>query len=168
VEELTLWARTDVDALSFMDDWGSQRSLLVAPELFRELFKPLYAEYVAIAHAHGKPAFMHSDGHITEIIPDLVEIGLDALNSQVFCMGVEELGRRFAGEIAFWGEMDRQQLLPGATPGEIAHAARRMKAAFHREGGFIAQCEFGPGARPGNIHAYFQAMAEPLTPATSG
>lgn len=158
VEELTLWAQTEVDALTFMDDWGSQRSLLVAPELFRELFKPLYAEYVAIAHDHGKHAFMHSDGHITEIIPDLIEIGLDALNSQVFCMGVEELGSRFGGEITFWGEMDRQQLLPRATPREIADAARRMRAAFHRDGGFIAQCEFGPGARPENIRAYFQAL----------
>jgi uroporphyrinogen decarboxylase len=161
VEELTLWARTDVDGLTFMDDWGSQRSLLVAPELFRELFKPLYAEYVAIAHAHGKHAFMHSDGHITEIIPDLIEIGLDALNSQVFCMGVEELGNRFAGELTFWGELDRQQLLPRAQPGEIAAAARGLKAAFHRNGGFIAQCEFGPGARPENVYAYFEALSGP-------
>ena len=160
VEELELWARTDVDALVFMDDWGSQRSLLVAPELWRELFKPIYAEYVSIAHAHGKHIFMHSDGWITEIIPDLVEIGLDALNSQVSCMGVEELGRRFAGEITFWGEPDRQQLLPGATPAEIADAARSMRAAFHRSGGFIAQCEFGPGARPENVQAYFAALAE--------
>ncbi|MFH1765497.1 MAG: cobalamin-dependent protein [Gemmatimonadota bacterium] len=160
LEELTLWARTDVDALTFMDDWGSQRALLVAPELWRELFKPLYADYVSIAHAHGKHAFMHSDGYITEIIPDLIEIGLDALNSQVFCMGVEELGSRFAGEITFWGEMDRQQLLPRAAPGEVAAAARRMEAAFHRSGGFIAQCEFGPGARPENMYAYFEALAE--------
>jgi uroporphyrinogen decarboxylase len=159
VEELTLWARTDVDALVFMDDWGSQRSLLVAPELWRELFRPMYAEYVSIAHAHGKHVFMHSDGWITEIIPDLIDIGLDALNSQVFCMGVEELGRRFAGELTFWGELDRQQLLPRATTQEIADAARSMRAAFHRSGGFIAQLEFGPGARPENIHAYFASLA---------
>lgn len=158
MEELTLWAETEVDALTFMDDWGSQRALLVAPELWRELFKPLYADYVALAHEHGKHAFMHSDGHIAEIIPDLIEIGLDALNSQVFCMGVEELGTRFAGELTFWGEMDRQQLLPRATPSEIGEAARDMKRAFHRGGGFIAQCEFGPGARPDNIYAFFEAL----------
>lgn len=158
MEELAIWVRTEVDALTFMDDWGSQRALLVAPELWREIFKPLYADYVALAHQHGKHAFMHSDGHITEIIPDLIEIGLDALNSQVFCMGVEELGRRFAGEITFWGEMDRQQLLPRGSAAEIADAARRMRAAFHRSGGFIAQCEFGPGARPQNVYAFFEAL----------
>jgi len=160
MEELTLWARTEVDALTFMDDWGSQSSLLIAPELWRELFKPLYADYVSVAHAHGKHAFMHSDGYITDIIPDLIDIGLDALNSQVFCMDVEELGRRFAGELTFWGEIDRQQLLPRGTPAEIAEAAGRMRAAFHREGGFIAQCEFGPGARPENVYAFFEALQE--------
>ncbi|MGD2215382.1 MAG: cobalamin-dependent protein [Gemmatimonadales bacterium] len=159
IEELTLWAQTDVDALTFMDDWGSQRALLIAPELWRELFKPLYADYIAIAHDHGKYAFMHSDGYITEIIPDLIEIGLDALNSQVFCMDLEELGRRFAGQLTFWGELDRQQMLPRATAAEIAEAALRLQAAFHREGGFIAQCEFGPGARPENVYAFFAACA---------
>jgi len=158
LEELTLWAKTDVDALTFMDDWGSQRALLVAPELWREIFKPLYADFISVAHDHGKYAFMHSDGHITEIIPDLIEIGLDALNSQLFCMGVDELGSRFAGALTFWGEVDRQQLLPRASTEEIAQAARQMRSALHREGGLIAQCEFGPGARPENIYAFFQAL----------
>lgn len=159
MEELTIWTETEVDALTFMDDWGSQQALLVAPELWRDLFKPLYADYVAIAHEHGKHAFMHSDGHITEIIPDLIEIGLDALNSQVFCMGVEELGDRFAGALTFWGELDRQQLLPRASTTEIAEATRTMRAALHRKGGLIAQCEFGPGARPENIRAFFETMS---------
>jgi len=160
MEELEIWVRTEVDALTFMDDWGSQRSLLVAPEMWRELFKPLYADYIALAHAHGKHAFMHSDGHIMEIIPDLVEIGLDAVNSQVFCMGVEELGERFGGEITFWGELDRQQILPRGTPSEVRNAALRMRDALHRDGGLIAQCEFGPGARPENVRAFFEAMMD--------
>ena len=155
LEELTLWAHTDVDGVTFMDDWGSQQALLIAPQQWRAMFKPLYADYVEIAHAHGKHAFMHSDGYISDIIPDLIEIGVDALNAQVFCMGVEELGMRFGGELTFWGEMDRQRLLPYATPDEIAAAAQRLRAAFHRDGGFIAQCEFGPGARPENVYAFF-------------
>jgi uroporphyrinogen decarboxylase len=159
VEELKIWAETEVDALTFMDDWGSQQGLLVAPDLWRQLFKPLYADYIAIAHAHGKHAFMHSDGHISEIISDLIEIGLDALNAQVFCMDIEDLGRRFAGKLTFWGELDRQQLLPRASTTQIAEAAARLRAAFHRDGGFIAQCEFGPGARPENVYAFFAACA---------
>jgi uroporphyrinogen decarboxylase len=156
-EELELWAATEVDALVFADDWGGQSAPLVAPALWREVFKPLYRDYVEIAHRHGKYAFMHSDGHITAILPDLVEIGLDALNAQIFCMDVAEIGRRFAGKLTFWGEVDRQQLLPYGTPADVAAAVGTAGRALWRRGGAIAQCEFGIGARPENVAAVFEA-----------
>jgi uroporphyrinogen decarboxylase len=155
-QELELWASTEVDALFFADDWGSQKSLLISPALWREVFKPLYREYVEIAHRNGKYAFMHSDGHIMDIFPDLIEIGVDAVNSQIFCMDVGELGRRFAGRITFWGEVDRQHLLPYGTPAAVAAAVRTAQKALFRSGGVIAQCEFGIGARPENVAAVFE------------
>ncbi len=156
-EEMELWAATDVDALFFADDWGSQSSLLVSPLLFRRMFKPLYRDYAEIARRSGKRLFMHTDGNVTEILPDLVEIGVDALNSQLFCMDIEDLGRRFGGRITFWGEIDRQRLLPFGTPGEVRDAVDRVAAALYRDGGAIAQCEFGVGARPENVAAVFEA-----------
>lgn len=155
--EMELWAETAVDALFFMDDWGSQSSLLVSPASWRRIFKPLYRDYIAIAHRHGKAMFMHSDGHIEAILPDLVELGLDALNSQLFCMDIEEIGRRFAGRLTFWGEIDRQKLLPFGTPEEVAAAVDRVGRALWRDGGVIAQCEFGAGARPENVAAVYDA-----------
>ena len=156
-EETELWASTEVDALVFADDWGGQSSLLVSPGLWRELFKPLYRDYVEIAHRHGKYAFMHSDGWIAAILPDLVEIGLDALNAQLFTMDIAEIGRRFAGKLTFWGEVDRQHLLPYGTPADVGEAVRTVRRALWREGGVIAQCEFGIGARPENVAAVFEA-----------
>jgi len=161
LEEMELWAGTEVDALVFADDWGGQDSLLVSPALWREMFKPLYRDYVGIAHRHGKYAFMHSDGHIAAILPDLVEIGLDALNAQLFTMDIAEIGRRFAGQLTFWGEIDRQRLLPYGTPAEIAAAVRTVRRAVWRRGGAIAQCEFGIGARPENVAAVFEAWDGP-------
>lgn len=152
------WATTDVDALRFMDDWGGQRALLIKPALWRDLFKPLYRDYAQIAHARGKKLFMHSDGHIAAIYPDLVEIGIDAVNSQIFCMGVEALAA-FAGRITFWGEVDRQYLLPFATPDEVERAVRGVHAALWREGGCIAQCEFGAGAKPENVRRVYETWA---------
>ncbi|MCF7837844.1 MAG: methyltransferase [Candidatus Marinimicrobia bacterium] len=145
---------TRVDALFFMDDWGSQQDLLISPSLWCDVFKPLYRDYIDIAHAHGKKAFMHSDGQILKIYPHLVELGVDALNSQIFCMGIENL-EPFAGHITFWGEMDRQQLLVHATPEEIATAVERVHRILWRNGGCIAQCEFGLGARPENVRQVF-------------
>ena len=157
LEELELWASTDVDALFFADDWGSQNSLLISPALWREVFKPLYRDYAEIAHKYGKHIFMYSDGHIAAIFQDIVEIGVDAINSQVFCMDVEDLGRHFAGKVTFWGEVDRQHLLPYGTPDDVRAAVGRARRAFDRHGGVIAQCEFGIGARPENVAAVFEA-----------
>ena len=155
VEELELWARTDVEGLMVMDDWGSQNGLLIRPALWRRLFRPLYAEYVEIARAHGKDAFLHSDGHILDIYEDFIEVGFDAINSQVFCMGLETMEERFAGRVTFWGDFDRQHLLPQGSPTEIRDAAHALHERLYRNGGLIAQCEFGPGANPDNVEAFF-------------
>lgn len=154
-QELELWALTDVDALMFMDDWGSQRALLISPSLWRQLFKPLYMEYIDIAHQHGKSIFMHSDGNILQIIPDLIEIGVDAVNSQLFCMGIDRLAP-YKGKITFWGEIDRQHLLPHGTREEIQKAVHLVKNTLYDKGGIIAQCEFGPGGNPDNVRTVFE------------
>jgi len=163
IQEMELWAGTAVDALNMMDDWGAQRRLLISPAQWRRLFKPLYKTYVEIAHAHGKKIFMHSDGYIFDIYPDLIEIGVDAINSQLFCMDIEQIGVQFAGQITFWGEIDRQHLLPHATPAEIDAAVRRVHRALYRDGGLIAECEFGTGARPENVWQVYQTWEEVLT-----
>lgn len=156
MRELETWTRTAVDGLMIMDDWGTQNALIIAPDLWREIFKPLYADYVRIAHDGGKAFFMHSDGYILDIMDDLVEIGIDAVNSQVFCMGVEELGKRFRGKITFWGELDRQHILPAGTRDEVLEAVRLMKDCLYADGGLIAQCEFGLSALPENVMTFFE------------
>ncbi len=155
-ETLECWAKTDVDALSFMDDWGSQQSLLIDPRMWRELFKPMYRDYIQIAHGAGKAIFMHSDGYTADIYPDLIELGLDAFNSQIFCIGVDKLAQ-YAGKITFWGEIDRQHLLVEGTPEEVTQAVRLVYNRLWKNGGCIAQCEFGAGANPAAIEAVFAA-----------
>ena len=100
---------------------------------------------------------MHSDGNITEIIPDLIEVGIDALNSQLFCMNIEELGKRLRGKITFWGEIDRQNILVNGNKTEIEEAVNLVFNNLYSEGGVIGQCEFGPAAKPENIFYVFEA-----------
>lgn len=156
LKETEAWARTDIDAIGIMDDWGMQNGMIVSPEFFRKYFKPLYRDYSEIAKKYGKYIFMHSDGNITEIIPDLIEIGIDALNSQLFCMNIEELGKKFSGRITFWGEIDRQHLLPEGTKDEIESAVRFIFSNLYSGGGIIGQCEFGPAANPENVFQVFK------------
>lgn len=156
LKELELWAKTNVDGILFADDWGSQSSLLIHPELWRKLFKPLYKDYCDVIHSSGKFAFMHSDGYIFDIYEDLIEIGVDAINSQLFCMDIENIGRKFKGKITFWGEIDRQHVLPADDSRKAREAVEEIKQFLYNErGGVIAQCSFEGGGRPENIEAVF-------------
>ncbi len=162
LQELELWCATAVDGISFMDDWGSMRGLLISPQTWREFFKPLYAEYCRVIHRAGKFAFFHSDGHIAAIIPDLIEIGVDALNSQLFCMDIEAIAARFCGQITFWGELDRQHILPFGSPQDVRQAVRRVRRALDTgEGGVIAQFEWGNDTPMENVIAAYEAWEEP-------
>jgi hypothetical protein len=156
MKEMEFWVTTDVDAVGFMDDWGSQQQLLIPPPIWRDLFKPLYRDYCDLAHAHGKFVFMHSDGMIAEIYDDLIEIGVDALNSQLFCMDLADLRRRAKGRITFWGEIDRQHVMSATDPQVGRDAVRQVAAALYDPaGGIIAQFELGPGGNPAVAEAIF-------------
>jgi len=165
LRDIEMWAKTDVEAVSFMDDWGTQNSLLISPELWREFYKPLYKAYCEILKKAGKYVFFHSDGHTMSIIPDLIEIGVDALNTQIFCMDIEELGRRFKGKITFWGEICRQNILPFGTVEEVREAVRRVRRALDDgTGGVIAQCEWGNNDPKENVVAVFETWMEERPP----
>lgn len=156
---LTVWAKTNVDGLFFMDDWGTQRDLLISPKQWVQIIKPLYRDYSDIAKKHGKKIFFHSDGHTEKIVPHLIEIGIDAVNLQVFCIGPRAL-EKYKGDITFWGEVDRQHTLPYGNRKEIQEAVHTLHDCFWKNGGAIAQCEFGIGANPGNVRAVFEEWSK--------
>lgn len=152
------WAASNVDAVFMMDDWGTNRALLISPEMWRQFFKPLYRAYCDIIHAADKYAFFHSDGNIEAIYGDLIEVGMDAINSQLFCMDIEGLAGQYKGRVTFWGEIDRQHVLPFGSPEEVRAAVRRVREAMDDgHGGVIAQCEWGVANPTENIRAVFEA-----------
>ncbi len=163
MRDICMWAETDVDGVSFMDDWGAQNSLLISPDMWREVFKPLYRNYCDVLREAGKYIFFHSDGYIEPIYEDLIEIGVHAVNSQLFCMDIEGIGEKYRGRVTFWGEIDRQHLLPFGTIDEIRNAVRRVRLALDRgQGGVIAQCEWGKHDPYENIEAVYDEWMEPM------
>lgn len=161
LEDVSNWARSNVDAVALMDDWGSNTSLLISPALWRAVFKPLYKEYCDAIHAGGKFVFFHSDGNIEAIYGDLIEIGVDALNSQLFCMDIEKLSANHKGKITFWGEIDRQHVLPYGSTDDVKAAVERVrKALYDPRGGVIAQCEWGKDNTRENVQAVFESWNE--------
>ena len=161
LKALEHWCRTDVDGIGWTDDWGSQKSLLISPAMWREIFKPLYKQYIDMIHAADKFAFLHSDGHIEAILGELIESGFDAINSQLFCMNIEGIGKKFKGRVTFWGELDRQYVLPFGKPDEVKEAVQRVRRALDAgSGGVIAQMQFGKYDPKENIEAAFEAWLE--------
>jgi len=149
------WVQTDIDAISFMDDWGSQRSLLISPKLWNEIFRPLYRDYIDIARKAGKKTFFHTDGYVLDIIPRMIDLGLDVINCQLFCMEMDKL-KQYKGKITFWGEIDRQHLLARGTKQDIIKAVRLVYDNLYSNGYCIAQCSFDAGSKPENVYTVFE------------
>lgn len=168
LEDVRRWCQTDVDGIFMLDDWGSNQRLLIKPETWREVFKPLYQDYCDLIHAAGKFAFFHTDGHTEAIFGDLIEVGMNAINAQLFTMNIEELARKYRGKVTFWGEIDRQYVLPFGTAEEVGAAVMRVRSALDDgSGGVIAQCEWGKDNTRANIEAVYEAWMQPL-PAAPG
>ena len=98
---------------------------------------------------------MHSDGNTLMILPKLIEMGLDAINTQIFCIGLDQL-EQFRGKITFWGEIDRQHLIPSGSFQDIERAVKEVYSRLWDNGGCIAQCEFVAGANPENVYKIYE------------
>jgi uroporphyrinogen decarboxylase len=132
---LDKWLECDIDGVAFGDDWGSQISTLISPADFREYFKPYYQELCTKIKNAGKKIFFHSDGWIYDLYDDILGFGIDAINTQVWCIGIEKARAKLAGKVTVWGELNRQYTMPSGTPGEVWKEAQLLKDSFSVNGG---------------------------------
>jgi uroporphyrinogen decarboxylase len=112
-----------VDGAYFGDDYGAQKNTLFSPQLWRQLIKPRLARLFEPFREAGLPVLMHSDGDIAKILPDLVEIGLTALNPvQPEVINHAWLRDTFGGRLAFYGGVSTQTVLPHGRPEDVKAA----------------------------------------------
>lgn len=128
-----------IDGLGFSDDWGSETGLMINPELWREFFKPRYKKIFDECKKVGWKVYMHSCGKINDIIGDLIEIGVNALNlQQPTVLGIEEIGEKYAGKVCFSSLCDIQKTLPLKGRKEITEEVKRLLHCWGTpQGGFI-------------------------------
>jgi len=114
-----------VDGGYFGDDYGAQKNLLFSPASWRQLIKPRLARLFEPFRERGLPVILHSDGQIQKILPDLVEIGLTALNPvQPEVLDHAWLRENFAGKLAFYGGISTQTVLPSGSPQDVRAAVQ--------------------------------------------
>ena len=147
------------------DDLGTQNGPQIAPETYREMVKPYHKRlWSLIKKLSGKPLLLHSCGSVYDLIPDLLEIGLDALNPvQVRAANMDsyKLKREFGKDLVFWGGgCDTQQVLGGGTPAQVREEVRRRCADLAPGGGFVFSQvhNIQPNVPPENIAAMYEEL----------
>lgn len=119
-------------------DWGSQKSMLMSPKIWREMIAPGEKKEYDLIKQSGKHVWVHSCGSIEPIIPDLVAMGLDVLNPiQPECMDIHALKDRFGDKLSFWGGVSTQQTLPYGTPEQVRRETAEVVKHMGRGGGYI-------------------------------
>lgn len=128
-----------VHGVFLTDDWGTQNATLISSQLFKDFFFDRYRTLVNRYHEHGYHFILHSCGRINDFVELFIDIGVDVMNmQQPRVYGIEELGRRYAGRIAFLATVDIQSTLPSNNPVAIREEAHKLVDTWGtRDGGFI-------------------------------
>jgi uroporphyrinogen decarboxylase len=164
-------SRYQIDGIYFGDDWGSQRSLLVSPEMWRKFIKPYLEEMYGQAHRQGYDVFIHSCGQISSLLDDLIDIGLNVFNPfQPEVMDVEKLMMQYSHRLAFYGSLSIQNTLPFGTRTQVQEEVRHRLALARKYGGLIPSPSHDmPRDIPlDNIIAMVDAVKDQRTPVSGG
>ena len=157
----------DIDMIKIGDDLGMQNSLLMSPKMYRDIVKPIHADYISFIKSHTKARlFFHTDGDVFPLIPDFIEMGVDILNPIQTSAGkmsnLEELKRQFGKELVFCGAIDTHRILPFGTPDEVRAEVKRIIQVLGQEGGYMLSSVHTvlPDVPPENILAMVDAALE--------
>jgi len=156
-------ATYDLDILWLADDFGTQRALMFRTPMWREWFKERLRVVIDAAKAINPKLLVafHSDGKIDEIIPDLIEIGVDVLNPlQPEVMDPVAIKREYGKDLAFWGGVGTQTTMPFGTAAEVRQAVGDLIGNVGADGGLLVAPTHlvEPEVPWENILAFFEAV----------
>ena len=159
------YAEAGADILMLGDDVGMQSTLLMSKPMYRAWLMPRLKRVIQAAKT-AKPDILiqyHSCGHVTPLIPDLIEAGIDILNPvQPESMHVEEVLGEYRGQLSFNGTIGTQTTMPFGTPSEVKKLVRRNLELMGKQGGLLC-CPthmIEPEVPWANIEAYAEACRE--------
>jgi uroporphyrinogen decarboxylase len=155
------------DVVQEADDLAGQFDLLISPQIYREVVKPRHKKIMDFIKARtDAKIFFHSCGAIREIIPDMIDIGIDIINPvQVSATGMESaaLKRDFGKDVTFWGGLvDTQGVFTDGTEQQVRDEVRRRIDDLGPGGGFIAATVHNIQANvpPQNVMAMWETLQE--------
>lgn len=131
-----------VDIIKVGDDLGTQESLLISPKMYRDILKPIHADYIDfIKQRTDAKVFFHTDGDVVPLIPDFIEMGIDILNPIQTSAGkmadLASLKKKFGKNILFCGGIDTHRVLPAGTQEEVRQEVKRVIELLGDNGGYM-------------------------------
>ena len=157
------WLEIGVDVMGSGDDLGTQTATMMSPQHFRKYLKPGYAMMFGACRAAGAHVRLHTDGHVLEIVDDLIECGVTILNPQVRCNTLVGIEKTCKGKVCIDLDLDRQGF-PFWTPLEIkAHIYEAVERLGSPKGGLMLYAECEPDVPFENIEAICEAFEEVRT-----
>lgn len=148
-----------LDAIHFGDDLGLQNRMPISPSAFGEFIFPSYRRIFQRIREAGVHVYLHSDGHVIEVVDQLIEAGVDILNIQDLVNGVDSIAQACMGRVCVDLDIDRQRILPFGSPLEVErHVRRVVKTLGLREGGLMLIAGIYPPTPFENIRALVEAM----------
>jgi len=161
-----------IDAVYLTDDYADQRGVIFGLDMFRRLFKPQWRRILGKLRRAGVHSILHVCGNAAPALPDLIECGLDCLQSlQPEAMDVYALKREYGKDLRFWGGLGSQSVLPFGKPDEVKREIRKLKREMGRGGGYVLSGAKGldVGDVPiENVIAYYEEAIEPVDRGSSG
>ena len=152
-----------IDAIILTEDYADQRGMVFGLERYRKFFIPQWKRIFEHIHKAGVHVILHVCGNAEPALADLIDIGLDCLESlQPEAMDVYHVKREYGRDLRLWGGVGVQKLLPFGTPEEVRSEIRRLKVELGKGGGFVLNTS-KPLAYPipvENAAAYFEAAME--------
>jgi len=133
-------AKGKIDIFFTGDDYGSQNAPLISLSLWRKLVKPHIKRLYSLAHKHGLLITQHSCGCIIDFLPDLINLGVNAIEPvQVRAKGMdfEGLVNKFSGKLVLQGSIDTQKTLPFGTTDDVKSEVKSRIDLFKDKGGFV-------------------------------
>ena len=151
--------RRGSDYMEFAEDLGTQTGTIISPKTFREWVKPAYAALMQPCKRAGMYIGLHSDGKTLDILEDQIEAGVDVVNPQDLCNGIDELARRIKGRACIRLDIDRQCVIPYGTPKDIDDLIHEeMEKLGSPEGGLMFICGLYPPTPVKNVEALAKAI----------
>lgn len=165
IKQIGYYAKAGADVIMLGDDVADQRGMMMSLPLWRSILKPRLARMVDKAKSANKDCvvFYHSDGNMWDIIPDLIDIGVDIINPvQPECMSPENVKRVFGDKICMWGTIGVQSTLPFGTAEEVRQTVRRRIGECGKNGGLILSPAhmIEPEVPFENVVALYEAIRE--------